>query len=262
VHYFQAFRPFFHGLKDNWLWLIGLCLMAEPLLDSLWEGYRNWADRYVSRKVRTRFSWTIAISCTFIACFLAYADQLQKTETVIGQRDEARRSSSPIQQSTIDRLSADLTVARGQIDNQAKIIERQEVEIAGQNKQITALQPKPERHLSDDDKRRLEVAFAAIKDQFSALQIGAPEGEPQGYAGEFAEEFRSMGIQVPPVMMVFATTAKTAPLQVTLKSFDKVPPKAELFAKAMKTAGFEVVGGKMDTLTNDDAFMFIVGPNR
>jgi hypothetical protein len=262
MHYLHAFGPFFHGLEDNWIWLIGLVLMVEPLLDALWDDYRTFADKYISRKLRTRLSWGIAAASVFIAVFLTFADQWQKAETAIGQRDEARRQASPVQQPTIDRLSGDLTAARGQIDAQQRIIEQQQSEIEREKQQIAALQPKPDRHLTDDDKRRLEAAFAPVKDQFPTLQLGAPtEGEAMGYANEFLDEFKIIGIQVPRVTVVFATKAGVAPLQIVIKDMTKVPPKAELFAETMAKAGFQIVGGKMDTLSEDE-FVLVVGPNR
>jgi len=214
VTYTQAFGHFFHGLQDNWLWLIGLCLMAEPILDALWEGYRDWADQYVSRKIRTRVSWAIVISCSFIACFLAFADQAQKTEVALGQLEEARHSASPVQQSTIDRLSGDLTAARGRIDTQAQIIEQQQTEIERQKHEIESLHPKPDRHLSDDDKKRLEAIFTPLKTEYPTLSINAPgDGEAQGYAKELADEFNSIGIKVDRVGIVFPTSAEHAPLK-------------------------------------------------
>jgi hypothetical protein len=119
---------------------MGLVLMVEPLLDALWEDYRTRADKYVSRKLRTRLSWGIAGASIFIAIFLTFADQWQKAEVAIGQRDEARRQTSPVQQSTIDRLSADLEAARGQIDTQKQQIDLQQNEIASQKNKIGAAQ--------------------------------------------------------------------------------------------------------------------------
>jgi hypothetical protein len=262
VHYFQAFRPFFHGLEDNWIWLMGLVLMVEPLLDYLWADYRTRADKYISRKLRTRLSWGIATASVLMAIFMAFADQWQKAETAIGQRDEARRQASPVQQSTIDRLSGDLTAARGQIDEQDKIIKQQQAKIERQDQQITALQPKPDRHLTDDDKQRLENVFTPLKTDFPTLAIDAPsDGEAQGFAKELADEFNKIGIQVGRVSIVFPMSASHSPLQVAVKDLKKVPPKAEAFAEAMVRAGFPVQGATLESL-GDESNALIVGVNR
>ncbi|MGO8839902.1 MAG: hypothetical protein ACLQF1_01825 [Methyloceanibacter sp.] len=96
-----ALGQFFARLRDHWIWLLGLWFMLEPAADSLFEGYRSWADRYISRHLRSRVSWIVAISTAFVACFLAFQDQFNATiiangkrDTAIGERDEARRQLS------------------------------------------------------------------------------------------------------------------------------------------------------------------------
>jgi hypothetical protein len=130
-------REFLYRLQDHYLWLLGLILMTEPLLDALWSGYRRTADRYVSRKIRTRISWTVVVACAFIACFLAFQDQYAATlkarneiATVKGERDEARHQRDANISPTLNRLSGDLTAARGQIDAQKQQIAEQQAELA------------------------------------------------------------------------------------------------------------------------------------
>jgi hypothetical protein len=263
VQYIHAIRPFLHGLENNWFWLIGLFLMAEPLLDSLWEGYRTYADRYVSRKVRTRVSWIIVVSCAFIAVFFAFADQLQKTEIAVGQRDEVRRQSPPpVQQSTIDRLSGDLTAARGQIDAQAETIKQQEKELEQQKGQVSALQPKPARTLTDKQKADLRVNFAPIAAMFPTLQISAPisDGEAQAYAKQLADFFNSVNIKVPTVGVLIPLSAPTADsgLTIGVKSLPNHPKKAEMFATAMMNSGIKIKASTVATLGPDE-FMLVVG---
>src|ERR1700730_7510038 len=110
-----ALAQFLSRLQDNWVWLMGLWFMVEPLADSLWAGYRHWAYRWVSRKIRTRLSWGVAFSGAFVACFLAFQDQFKETESLkdkvasaVGERDEARRQRDSNMSPALDRLSGDL----------------------------------------------------------------------------------------------------------------------------------------------------------
>jgi hypothetical protein len=242
---------FLDRLQDHYLWLLGLLFMVEPFLDYTVIRYRDWADHYVSRKLRTRIAITLAILAAFAACFLAFRDEYNLSRAAIGERDEARRQLSTItptnQQRIIERLSADLTAARAEIDAQRAEIEK--------------LRPKPPRHLTENDKQQLIRAFTPIKDQFPELQISAPgDGEAQGYAKELAATFNDqIGIKVARVGFVIATSPTLANLSVAVKSLDKVPPKAELFAKTMIDAGFTIVGSTFDALA-DDQFVLVVGP--
>lgn len=102
---------FVDRLQDHWVWLMGLWFMVEPAADSLFDGYRAWADHYISRRVRSRASWGVAISTAFVACFLAFHDQFNATVTatdrlnvIIGERDEARRQRDANVSPAIDRL--------------------------------------------------------------------------------------------------------------------------------------------------------------
>src|ERR1700730_16819610 len=80
-----AFEQFFIRLRDHYLWLLGLLLMVEPLLDYHIERYRDWAVRYVSRKSRTRAALCLSILTAFVACFLAFRDEYYAAETARSQ---------------------------------------------------------------------------------------------------------------------------------------------------------------------------------
>jgi hypothetical protein len=94
----MVFFALLYRLQDNYFWLLGLLFMIEPALDCCVQSYREWADKYVSRKLRTRLSIGVSIAAAFIACFLAFPDQCDATiqannekNTTIGERVEARR---------------------------------------------------------------------------------------------------------------------------------------------------------------------------
>jgi hypothetical protein len=95
-----VFWAFLYRLQDNYLWLLGLLFMVEPALDYYFESYRDWADRYLSRKLRTRLSIGLSLVAVFFACFMAFRDQYNATieannekQIAIGERDEARRQA-------------------------------------------------------------------------------------------------------------------------------------------------------------------------
>jgi hypothetical protein len=72
---------FSRALLDHWYWLMGILLMIEPLLDYHIEGFRTWADRWVSRRVRTRVAIGVSVATVFIATFLAFNDEYQVRQT-------------------------------------------------------------------------------------------------------------------------------------------------------------------------------------
>lgn len=93
-----VFLHFLDRLQDHYLWLLGLLFMIEPALDYNIEQYKEWADRYVSRHVRTRIAITLSAAALFCAIFLAFRDEYDAAELakksvsqVTGERDEARR---------------------------------------------------------------------------------------------------------------------------------------------------------------------------
>jgi hypothetical protein len=263
-----AFGPYW------WALAAGGIFALEPMMESyLRPEHKAWLDTHWSKETRQRhFRWA-SIAAVLIASFFAFDDINTKSKVthktdldvigkVTGERDEARRQRdsniSPLQQSTIDRLSGDLTAARGKVDAQEKLIEAQQSQIASQNSEIQKLKPKPARHLTGDDKTRLGAAFSKIKVDYPTLSISAPsEGEAQGFAHELMTFFNGIGIRVDRVGILVALTAETAPLQILIKDFSKVPPKAEQFARAMVEANFPVIGGKIESI-GDDEFILVV----
>jgi hypothetical protein len=237
---------------SKWL-LTGGPFLAENIVKRVKPSWTRWLDQKISAAVRVRIEIGILFIAAFFAAFLAWRDEHVARRNVV---------TVPTQQTTIDRLSGDLTAARGKIDAQEKFIAEQQSQIVSQATAIESLKPKPARHLTDDAKRRLERAFSPIKGDYPTLTISAPsDGEAQGFARELMVFFNGIGIHVDRVGLVIATNPDAAPLQIVFSNSNKVPPKAEQFAKAMVEAKFQVVGGSFDAVGDDD-FVLIVGPQR
>jgi hypothetical protein len=139
----NALLEFLYRLQDHYLWLLGLLFMVEPALDYNIERYKEWADKYVSRRVRTRIAVTLSVAALFCASFLAFRDEYdaaqlagKSVEQIAGERDEARRQRDMNVSPSLERMSGDLLGARGQIDAQAKQIKQQETEIESQRGEI------------------------------------------------------------------------------------------------------------------------------
>jgi hypothetical protein len=237
---------------SKWL-LTGGPFLAENIVKRVKPSWTRWLDQKISAGIRVRIEIGILFIAAFVAAFLAWRDEHIARRSIV---------MTPVQQTTIDRLSGDLTAARGKIDAQEQLIDAQQSRILSQAEAIERLKPKPARHLTEDEKQNLERAFSTITGDYPTLTVSAPsDGEAQGYARELMIFFNSMGMHVDRVGFVIATNPDAAPLQIVIKNSNKVPPKAERFAKAMVEAKFQIVGGVFDAV-GDDEFALIVGPQR
>jgi hypothetical protein len=255
-----------------WVLVPGGVLAVEPMIEGLFPSkFKAKADRWWPKSRRHHhFRWA-SIIATLVAFFLAFDEVNTKNYAakrelvkIEGERDEARRqSASPTQQSTINRLSGDLTAARGQIDEQRRLIEAQQAQISAQKTELEKLQPKPDRHLTEKDKENLARLFTAIKSEFPTLRIAAisSDGDAQGYAREFMTEFNKIGIRVDRVEIVFPASPVHSQLMIAVMDYQKIPSKAEAFAKAMGDAGFSIDGSRYENLP-EDQFIFVVGSQR
>ena len=81
----EVFGAFVSHISDHWLFLMGVLLMVEPLLDYNIARYKDWADKYISRGRRTIISLTVSLFCLVIACFLAFQDEYNEVLTLQGQ---------------------------------------------------------------------------------------------------------------------------------------------------------------------------------
>ena len=247
---------------------MGLWFMVEPLADSLWEGYRHWADRYVSRKLRTRVSWTIAVSGAFVGCFLAFQDQFRETEAIKadievahGERDEARRqrdiSTSPVQQGTIDRLSGDLIAARGAIDSLKKENDDLHARLSELNKGIPPKYP-----LTDPERERLRVVLCGIpKEQRFAVELFWPQlNGTHGYADDLMGAFKDCQWDAS-VRMAALTNGHGLVFALSKKDMDDKKPPPSNAIKLMALFGAAQVPWAIGGLDNvpEGTFAFIVG---
>jgi hypothetical protein len=268
--YITAFLPYWWAIFSA-----GTLFGLDAVIRDRWPWGKKQLDR-ISSDWRKRIEITALVLAVFYAGYEAWIDEyaaVQRANNDIGliqgERDEARRQRdanvSHVQDATINRLSGDLETARGKIDAQTQQIEAQEIQLKKQAEEIAKLLPKPPRHLNDTERQNLIRVFTPLKGEFQTLVINAPEGEPQGYAKDFMDIFNSIGISVPRIGLVFATSASlnngaAVPLQVAVKDNKKaIPPAAEKFAEALVVAGFSVEGGSLDNL-GDDQFALIVPP--
>jgi hypothetical protein len=168
-------------LLDHWIWLMGLWFMFEPAADSLFDKYRAWADRYISRHVRSRVSLAVAIFTAFVACFLAFQDQFNATvaannslNVIIGERDEARHQRDANASPAIDRLSGDLISARAQIDTLRRQIERQQTP----------------RHLTPEQRAAIVDAISPFQGQKITLACSISSWDCTSFARDFQSAFK------------------------------------------------------------------------
>jgi hypothetical protein len=66
---------FLDRLWDHWFLLMGILFMIEPAFDYWWEGYEAWADKFISRKRRTRIAITLSVLAVLGASVWAFNDE-------------------------------------------------------------------------------------------------------------------------------------------------------------------------------------------
>lgn len=133
-------RVFDFGLAlwhNWWLLVTGGVLVIEPMIEMFVpQSWKDPIDRLWPKETRHKnFRWAAA-AALLIASFFAFDDvstrnrALQKDiHQAIGARDEALHERDENVSPAIDRLSGDLTNARGQIDTQARQIGEQKAEL-------------------------------------------------------------------------------------------------------------------------------------
>jgi hypothetical protein len=251
-------------LWNFWTVLAGIMLGFEPVIRWFFPGYDAWAIRFVPLERRRTAARAAALVAFVIANFLAFRDVSEinrNLQTRIGNIQELPKD----QMATIERLSSDLTNARGTIDQQSKELGDQKVLLNQQSKEIEKLKaPQPPRHLSEAQKQKIREIFSPVAKDFPEIIISAPamDGNAQEYAQDFANAFKQIeGITVSDVGMLFPKSHQTPgpDLFLLVKDMNNIPPIAEKFAQKMVAAGFQIRGGNFISLEKDK-FVLFIGP--
>lgn len=260
-------------LPHWWLLATGFIFAVEPMIEALvptkWRGAVN---RHWSKETRhLHFRWA-SLLAVLVASFLAFDDVSNRNRTlqssvttVTGERDEARRQRDRNVSPAIDRLSGDLTFARGQIDAQKDQIADQTKRLDEQSQKIARLEaPKPARHLIDAQKQLLIKHLTPFAEAIGGITVTSPIGDGNAYA--YADEFLALFKQIAnlktergPGVLATSPVIPGPDVHILIKDFNHTPAKAELLAKALVASGIPIRGGTLNTLGDDD-FMLMVGP--
>lgn len=181
----SLFFIFLWHLWPNLWWFISSGpLVIEPMLDYFWEGYDEWANHYVSRQRRRRFSFGLSILGIFIACFLAFSDvyrQLLDAQSALGK---AYSVGSPASQ---EQAIVELFQANKRL--QSKITERRHLSEAEKEvmKPILLAQSK------GDTKRMYDISWAKTSEagQYANdwMTFLASVGWLPNYRAELSEQY-------------------------------------------------------------------------
>lgn len=197
-------------LFDHWIWLMGILLMIEPLIDYHLEGFRDWADKYVSRRVRTRTAITISVLSAFLATFLAFDDEYKARHTaetqlthLRGQMDARSRSEG--------KPTSQPAVPTGQIPGSRETSNRAKPSaVARPSSTFAPITPQPRiaaaptpnfvappptsptvpRTLTDDQERFLVSSLSPFSDKISGSRIDWTPGDQETF--KFAYQFQKV----------------------------------------------------------------------
>lgn len=248
---------YFKDIFAHWWPLVsaGSLLGIEEFSERYWPWASKWLKKIPDR-TRSRSKAGALVVAALYSGYLAWNDEHQALL-------KATAPAAIPSKEAFDTLSGDLIEARAKINAQEKLIASQQQELAQQSEEIAALQPKPARVLTDEQKQKLKANFAPLKSIFKTLQISAPmdDGEAQAYARQFADFFNGIGIIVPRVGNLIPTSAPDngPKLAVLVKNTHQVPENANILAKAFLDSGFKISGGTLDTLAPQDFVFLVIG---
>ena len=195
---------------------------------------------------------------------------------LLGLRESAKQTEDSVtQKKTIAELTSTVNIIKGNGEKQlaqnidldasmkaiasaAKINPNQSTKALAD--EIIKRISKQPRHLTETQRQNITRIFTSLAHDFPELMIGAPgDPEAQAYAKEFADAFNAIGIKVARVGFLIQTSNPTpnSGLQIVIKNFNHVPSNANVFFKGMLDSGIKVVGGTLDTLS-DDQFELVV----
>lgn len=205
----DALFAFASSLWDHWYALIGVLLMVEPLLDYYFDGFRDWADKYISRKSRTRIAITISVMSVIICCFLAFVDQyrsarvsgiaLNGTGTKPGYVAQLQVARGRIAQQDADinghdgykQQIAGLEHNVGKAQDEVTFLQNEKPQVVVQTKEVpvvipsgaTLMTPEQEEHA-----KRLRIALATFISEgtpFLSTSVAKGDASPEKAANEW-----------------------------------------------------------------------------
>jgi hypothetical protein len=114
------------------------------------------------------------------------------------------------------------------------------------------------RHLTDEQRQKLSDALTPLVAVLPSFKVAAPsDGEAQGYAKEFVDLFKKIGLKAEGPTFIIPTSANSVGVKVIINDFSHVPPIAEAFAQALRSVGIPVHGGLMPM--GADEFQMAIG---
>jgi hypothetical protein len=201
----EFFKDYFSKAWDHWVYLVGLLLMVEPLLDYCIADYQRWANRYVSRERRTRFARWVSVIALLVVGAFAFKDQYEETKTFqdkAGQADAlAKARLAEIEGSDgkgglkeqIASLQAQLKESQRELA-QSQAVPPREVYKYLPAPPVTVAVQIPQRHLSQSERQALQTALASMKDQLKGLIVFSEGVESTRYALDFVDVLKKAGV--------------------------------------------------------------------
>jgi hypothetical protein len=127
------------------------------------------------------------------------------------------------------------------------------------------LRAKPDRHLSSDEKKRLEYALKHAlpplqNQQIETQAVVTPEATQ--YLNECTDVFQAAGLRVIPLGITTFTTTRpeeTNGLFVSVKDENNAPELALTLLEAIRKAGFSISLNTTENVQNDNWIDFVVG---
>jgi hypothetical protein len=95
---------FAYRLQDHYLWLLGILLMIEPMLEYHVKSYRERADKLLSGDTRRRIAWALSFMCVFVACFLAFRDEYNSKLNVVSSLGSVTKERDKALGESVDAL--------------------------------------------------------------------------------------------------------------------------------------------------------------
>jgi hypothetical protein len=245
-------KEFIDKAWDHWLYLMGILLMVEPLLDYYWEGYKKWADRFTNRRARTRFAIAVSFLAILWVCLLTFRDQYEETKSKTAQLAAAtiKVEAGRVE---IEGQNGDGGLKKRVSDLEAQLREKQRELLQAESEKpretvrylpsppvTVSLQP-IQRHLSEAQHKTLIVEMIPYKDQLRGLLVISEGGESARYAMDFIKAFKEAGIAA--VYGPFPGTSDRDTDRGVLVGFtdpDHQSPLGQKFVVAMRNSGIDV----------------------